>query len=43
MKFYLKLLFAVGAISTLTACNTVEGVGRDLEKLGNSIKESADE
>lgn len=34
-------LFAVLAL--LTACETIEGMGRDTEKLGDNIEESAQE
>lgn len=34
----LALLFALG----LAACNTTEGVGEDLESVGDSIEDAAD-
>ncbi|MAP95642.1 MAG: entericidin [Ponticaulis sp.] len=36
-------IFAVGAIALgLSACNTVEGFGEDVEKVGSEIEESAE-
>ncbi|MBO6513551.1 MAG: entericidin A/B family lipoprotein [Phycisphaerales bacterium] len=32
-----------GAGFALTACNTVEGVGRDVESAGDSIADTADD
>lgn len=29
------------ALTTLSACNTVEGIGQDLGKAGNSIADAA--
>ena len=42
MASYIKILFALFSIITLTACNTVKGFGEDLQNLGGSIEESAD-
>lgn len=36
----LLALFSAGA---MTACNTVEGVGEDVQKVGEEIDEAADE
>lgn len=33
--------FALAALALLTACETTEGLGRDTEKLGQNIEESA--
>lgn len=38
--FLMGLLF-VGA--TLAACNTVEGIGRDVEEAGDAIEDAADD
>ena len=35
------LLAAVGAGLLLSACNTVQGVGRDLEAAGQAMKDAA--
>lgn len=40
----LGLLFlSLFLLSTLTACNTVEGVGRDVKALGNTVEDSAED
>lgn len=39
----LAMLFLAGALATLVGCNTMEGVGRDIEKGGSEIKEEAAE
>jgi predicted small secreted protein len=39
----LMALFLVGSLATLTACNTVEGAGKDIEKGGKAIKDEANE
>jgi predicted small secreted protein len=36
-------LACAAALSTLCACNTVEGVGRDLERAGDAIQDEADD
>jgi predicted small secreted protein len=36
------LIFGVSLLAGLSACNTVEGVGRDVESVGDSIEDSAD-
>jgi predicted small secreted protein len=42
MKNLIVLMFAFGLMN-LTACtNTMEGVGKDLEKMGDSIQKSAE-
>ena len=35
------LTMLAGAGFTLTACNTVEGVGRDVEAVGDSVADTA--
>lgn len=46
MKTMLKkigvVLAVIGAVSFLTACNTVEGVGKDVEATGEAIEDAAD-
>jgi predicted small secreted protein len=41
----LVLAFAVASLSAaaLTACNTVEGAGEDIESTGDAIQEGVDE
>jgi entericidin B len=36
-------LFALLAVAALTACNTVEGIGRDVQSGGRAITNTADE
>jgi predicted small secreted protein len=36
-----KLWIAVLAVAWLTACNTFEGVGKDIQKAGEKIEEAA--
>ena len=40
MAMVLLALFSMG---TLSACNTVKGVGKDVEKVGDKMQEQADE
>ena len=35
------LLLMLAAVFTLTACQTMEGFGRDVEKVGGKIEEKA--
>lgn len=37
------LLLALFSMSTLTACNTMAGVGRDVEKVGDKIEDKAED
>jgi len=39
MKSMIAVLFAVAL--TLSGCNTVEGMGKDIEKAGESIEKAA--
>ncbi len=41
MKLILLVLITTFALN-LTACNTVEGVGKDIKKVGDEIEEAAD-
>ncbi len=38
MKSVLVLAVLLFTVSALTGCNTVEGMGRDIEKAGQSIQ-----
>ena len=38
----LAALYFVTFFGTLTACNTMEGFGRDVEKTGDKIEKSAE-
>ena len=39
----LATLFLASTVLTLSACNTVEGAGKDIEKGGQAIKNEANE
>ncbi len=36
-------LMSVAGLTLLSACNTVEGVGRDIERAGDAIQDEADD
>jgi entericidin B len=36
-------LVSAATVMMLSACNTVEGVGRDIERAGDAIQDEADE
>jgi predicted small secreted protein len=36
-----KLFFFMMIVASLSACNTVDGIGKDLEKGGEAIQKSA--
>ena len=36
-------LVSAAAVCVLSACNTIEGVGRDLERAGDAIEDEADD
>ncbi|WOI52902.1 entericidin A/B family lipoprotein [Parvularcula sp. LCG005] len=42
MKYWKMLMLGLVAVSA-TACNTVEGFGRDVEEAGDEIEETANE
>ncbi|HCO42707.1 MAG TPA: hypothetical protein DCZ11_01680 [Gammaproteobacteria bacterium] len=37
----MKLLCAAGVLLTLSACNTIEGIGKDIQRGGEAIEKSA--
>jgi len=39
----LTALLLLGCVVTLAGCNTMEGLGKDVSKLGNKIEQKADE
>lgn len=41
MKKLFVLLLALASLTSLTACNTVKGIGKDIEKGGEAIQKSA--
>ncbi len=43
MKKLLLATFAVMSVPMLTACNTVEGVGKDVEASGEAVQGAAKE
>ena len=42
MRKLIVAVFALFAAHALTACNTMEGFGQDVSKVGNKIENSAD-
>jgi predicted small secreted protein len=40
MRVLMTVLIMMGAVS-LTACNTVRGIGQDIEKAGDTIERAA--
>ncbi len=36
------LAMIIASVFTLTACNTIEGVGKDVKKVGGKIEDAAD-
>ena len=38
----IRIVFAIAAVLLLAACNTVEGVGKDIKKGGEAIEKAAD-
>jgi predicted small secreted protein len=36
-----KVLFLIAAAFALTACNTVQGIGKDIERGGEALQKSA--
>lgn len=43
LKASLLVVFATGAVLSLSGCNTVEGLGKDVSKLGDKIEQKAEE
>lgn len=41
MKTFLKLAAALTFTFALSACNTIEGLGKDIEKAGDTIENAA--
>ncbi|WP_193141960.1 MULTISPECIES: entericidin A/B family lipoprotein [unclassified Meridianimarinicoccus] len=37
----MRILALIAALVTLTACNTVEGVGKDIQSSGEAIEKAA--
>ncbi len=43
MKKIVAALFAIALIPTVTACNTIEGMGKDVKAGGQAVEETAAE
>mgnify|MGYP006368391363 CR=1 len=43
LKTSLLVVFATGAVLSMSGCNTVEGLGKDVSKLGDKIEQKAEE
>lgn len=43
MKNWMKFALAIGLAVTLSACNTLKGVGQDIENAGEALEEAVDE
>jgi predicted small secreted protein len=41
MKNILSFLIAIAALAGLSACNTVKGVGQDIQKAGGVLEDAA--
>ncbi len=37
-----RILLALAAVACLAACNTIEGLGKDIKKGGEAIEKAAD-
>jgi predicted small secreted protein len=42
MRAIKAVLLTLGAALVLSACNTIAGVGRDIESAGDTIEDAAD-
>lgn len=43
MPWLVKMSLILGALLTATACNTMNGVGKDVESVGEEISEIAED
>ena len=41
MKKLFMILVLLGVVVSVTACNTIHGAGRDIEKVGDTIKDAS--
>jgi predicted small secreted protein len=41
LKRTLALLMLAGVLGSLTACNTIDGMGRDIERAGEATSDTA--
>lgn len=42
-RFHLAAIVTFIALAALTACNTMEGMGRDIERTGDKLEDTARE
>ncbi|MFZ5539362.1 MAG: entericidin A/B family lipoprotein [Pseudomonadota bacterium] len=42
-RVFALMLLAMFSTATLTACNTMAGVGKDVEKVGDKIEDKAED
>jgi len=40
---FVRLLLAAAVVVALSACNTIQGAGKDIEKTGEVIQETAED
>jgi predicted small secreted protein len=43
LSYFLPIVTAAGLAMLSAACNTVEGVGRDLQRAGDAIEDEAED
>jgi len=41
-KFVFAVLISVASLLALSGCNTIEGVGKDIQKAGERLEDAAD-
>jgi predicted small secreted protein len=41
MKKWIAVLLAIAGVISLSACNTIEGMGKDIKKGGEAIEKAA--
>ena len=42
MKKFVSILLLASFVLALSACNTIEGVGKDVQKAGEAVEDAAD-
>lgn len=42
-RFMSLLLLALFSVGSLSACNTMKGAGKDVEKVGEKVQDAADD
>ncbi len=43
LKAFLLVAVTVGVVLSMSGCNTMQGLGKDVSKLGDKIEQKADE